>query len=374
MRQLILRASLLRTPLLALALSACGSAAVDQPGPAPVDPRLYQDAGARVAVHVKTPEEIAHAERQTATMVLAGYAQDDPQATKSLLDPEGNFSFPGLSEATDQKGAAKVLADLFGAFSSRKFTVGRIWQPPHVAVVEWTMAGVHSGEWMGLKATQKPVLVRGLAIYWFDQNELVSDSHLFFDIGATMAQLGAEPPALPKGIEAPASTAPLATDVVTAVGTDGEKRALATVNASWDAFEAKNEAGYLSALADDVEVFRLDRAASERGKADRKKFFKWASGGIGSLSQTPLNAWGVGAFVIEEYSITGVHSGTLYSGPASGHALRLHFVDIDELRDGKVMRTWTFGNSLELYSETGVVAQAAPGATVLHEQPAGKAP
>ena len=81
-----------------------------------------------------------------------------------------------------------------------------------------------------------------------------------------------------------------------------------------------------------------------------------------SLSQTPLNAWGVGPFVIEEYSITGVHSGKLYNAPPSGHALRLHFVDIDEVREGKVVRTWTYGNSLELYAETGAVPHAAPGA------------
>jgi len=354
-----MRPSSLCAPI-ALVLSACGSAAVDQPGPAPVDPRLYIDAGPPPAAHVKSQEEVERAERDTVTAVVAGFAQDDFKGAIPLMDPEGNLSFPGLSEATDRAGALKALGELFGGFSSRSFALGRFWQPPHAVVVEWTMTGVHSRDWMGQKATQRSVVVRGLGLFWLDSNGLVADTHLYFDVGATLALLGAAP----KGVEAPVvSAAPATVGFMAASRSEAEKQAVALVNASWDAFEAKNEAGYLAPLADDIEVFRLDRAAPERGKAERKKFFKWAASGIGSLSQTPLNAWGVGPFVIEEYSLTGVHSGRLTDAAPSGHALRLHYVDIDELKDGKVVRTWTYGNSLELYAETGQVERAAPGAS-----------
>jgi len=352
MRHLLFRGSLL------CALSACGSAAVDQPGPAPVDPRLFQDAAARPAAHVATPAEVDHAEREAAASVIAGLAEDGFKASLPLLDPEGNFSFPGLSEATDRDGAVKVLASLFGSFSSRKFTLGRYWQAPQAVIAEWTMSGVQSSEWMGIAAAQKPVTIRGLALFWFDSKGLVSDTHFYFDVGSVMAELGAGP----KGVEPPGPPPAASGEVVTATGSEAEKRNVATVNASWDAFEAKNEAGYLAPMADDVEVFRLDRANPERGRAERKKFFKWAAAGIGSLSQTPLNAWGVGPFVIEEYSIAGVHSGVLTGAPPSGHALRLHYVDIDELKDGKIVREWVYGNSMELLAETGQVDKAAPGA------------
>jgi len=354
-------ASLLVSLTLASVLSACGSAAVDTPAAAPVDPRLFQEASARVAVHVKTIEEIQQSERDSVATVLKGYSDDGFSASLPKLDPEGNLSFPGLSEATDRNGAVKVLTDLFGAFSGRAFTLGRLWQaaqPAHAVIVEWTMAGVQAREWMAVPPTQKPVSIRGLGLFWFDENGLVSDTHLYFDVGATLAQLGAAP----KGIEVPTFAPPPAM-VVTATHSDTETQDVATVNASWDAFEAKKEVGYLAPLADDIEVFRLDRTSPERGKAERKKFFKWAASGIGSLQQTPLNAWGIGAYVVEEYSLTGVHSGKLTDAPASGHALRLHYVDIDELKDGKIVRTWTFGNSLELYAETGVVERAAPGAS-----------
>jgi len=353
MRHLLVRGSLL------CALSACGTAAVDQPGPAPVDPRLFQDAAPRVAKHVPTAAEVQVAEREAAVAVMAGLAEDGFSASTPRMDPEGNFLFPGLQEATDRAGGVKALADLFGPFSARKFTLGRIWQPLHVVVVEWTMAGTHSAEWMGVKPTSKAVSIPGLALFWFDQNGLVSDTHFSFDVGAVLAELGAGP----KGVLLPTWAAPAAGVPVTATGSDAEKQDVALVNASWDAFEAKNESGYLAPLADDIEVFRSDRASSERGRSERKKFFKWATNGIGSFAQTPLNAWGVGSFVIEEYTLTGVHSGKLTDGPPSGHALRLHYVDIDELKDGKVVRTWCFGNSLELLAEAGAVERAAPGAS-----------
>ncbi len=341
-----------------MSVSGCGSAAVEQPGPPPVDPRLYLDAGPRTAVHARTKEEIQAAERESVAAILAGYAEDDFKTALPRLDPEGNLSFPGLSEATDRDGDVKALGELFGAFSGRRFLAGRSWLAANAVITEWTMTGTHHHAWMGLAATERPVTIRGLGLFWFDTKGLVSDTHLFFDVGATLVALGG---VAPKGVEAPA-VVPSETTVVAATGAEAERQNLAIVNASWDALEAKSEAGYLAPFTDETDLVRLDRAAPEHGKADRRKYFKWATTGIGSLAQTPLNAWGVGSFVIEEYSLTGVHSGKLTDAPASGHALRLHFVDVDELRDGKVVRTWTYGNSLELYAQTGQVERAAPGA------------
>jgi predicted ester cyclase len=351
-----MRSLLRRTVVAAILATGCGSSAVETPAAAPVDPRLFQDAGTRVSVHVKTPLEVQNGERESALAVVGALAQDGFQGAIPKLDPEGNLRFPGLAEATDRAGALKELEDLFGAFSGRAVTVGRIWQSGHFVVAEWAMTGTQAREWLSVKPTQKQVSIHGVVILSFDTNGLVDDTHLYFDAGAVLAQLGGAP----KGIEAPA-TAPMGTGVVIATSSDAEKQNVAIVNGSWDAFEGGKEAGYLAPIADDIAVFRLDRGP-ERGKSERKKFYKWLHGGIGSLQQTALNAWGVGPFVIEEYSITGAQSGRLTDAPVTDHALDLHFLDIDELKDGKIVSTWTFGNSLELYAETRAFDRAAPGA------------
>jgi ketosteroid isomerase-like protein len=329
---------------------------VDQPAAAPVDPRIYQDAAPRVAAVSKTTPE---AERASAEAWERGVTQADLKALSPLLDPEGDFSFPGMLTATDRPGTLKALEDLLGAFTDRKLAPIRVWQVDPVVVLEWAMTGVQSGEWMGVKATQKPVTIHGLTVLFFDHNGLIADTHCYFDVGVVLAQLGAAPV---KSIEVPTPlTPPGNVTPIVAQGNADEAKNVKLVTDSWDDLEARKEAGYLAPIADDIEVFRLDRAASERGKAARRAYFKWVTTGISSLQQTPSGKWGMGPYVIEEYTLEGNHAGRLTDVAPSGHALRLHYVDVDEMKDGKIVRTWTFGNSLELLAQTHQVERATPG-------------
>jgi hypothetical protein len=349
-------------------LSSCGSAEVREPAAPPVDPRVYKPMVAQVVGPEKSP--LVH-DREAADAFGRALGQNDVKGLSELLDPDVDFSFPGRSDATDRPGTLKALEELFGGFSARKFSPSRVWQIGEAAVVEWTMTGTDAAPWMGAPPTQKEVGIRGVTLLWFNLNGLINEVHIYFDCGSILAQLGAVPN---KAILAgpPVIAAPSAT-VVVAGGTVDEKANVALVNASWDALEAKNEAGYLAPIADAIEVTRTDRPTVEKGKEDRRKFFHWVASGVSSLAQTPLNAWGAGNYVIEEYTITGVHSGNLTAGPASGHALRLHYLDIDELQNGKIIRTWTYGNALELYAESGAIPNAAPGPSNAAPQPSASA-
>jgi predicted ester cyclase len=343
--------------VLLVCLAACGSAEVEQPGPAPIDPRVYQPTVARDAGPQKSPID---RDRDSAEAFGRALAGNDVKALSDLLDPDVDFSFPGMPSATDRPGTLQAMNDLFGAFGTRKLTPSRVWQIGEAAVIEWSLTGAQSGPFMGVSPAQKPVSFRGVTLLWFNLNGLINEVHIYFDCGAVLAQLGAAPnPTIQAG---PASAPDASPGIVRAGGTPEEKANVAVVNASWDALEAKNEGGYLAPIADDIEVTRLDRAAPERGKEERKKYFRWVVSGVSSLSQTPLNAWGAGNYVIEEYTITGVHSGKLIPSPPSGHALRLHYVDIDEMQNGKIVRTWVYGNSLELYAEAGAVPSGSPAA------------
>ena len=353
-------------PALFVCLTACGSADVEQPGAPPVDPRVYQPTAAHVAAPQKSPIE---RDRDSAEAFGRALGDSDVKALTALLDPDVDFSFPGMTGATDRPGTLQALTELFGAISPRKYAPSRVWQIGEAAIVEWAMTGAQSGSFMGVAPTQKQVSFGGVSLLWFNLNGLINEVHVYFDCGAVLAQLGAAPnPAIQAG---PAPT-PAASPLLTvAGGTADEKANIATVNASWDALEAKSEAGYLAPIAENIDVTRVDRAAPERGKEDRRKYYRWVTSGVSSLSQTPLNAWGAGSFVIEEYTIAGVHSGKLTSNPPSGHALRLHYLDIDEMQSGKIVRTWVYGNSLELYAESGVIPSAGPWPGVAEAPPPG---
>jgi ketosteroid isomerase-like protein len=342
--------------LLLACLSACGSAEVEQPAPPPIDPRVYKPQAAQVAGPQQSPVE---RNRQAADAFGRALGKNDQKGLSDLLDPDVDFTFPGKGDATDRPGTLKALDDLLGSFTARTYAPSRVWQIGEAVVVEWVMKGTQSSPWMGVAPTQKEVTIRGVTLQWFNLNGLINEVHVYFDCGSILAQIGAPPnkaiEAGPPGVLSPSPALTVAT------GSADEKANVAIVNASWDALEAKNEAGYMAPMADVVEVTRADRTAVEKGKDDRKKYFRWVVNGVSSLTQTPLNAWGAGGFVIEEYTITGVHSGKLTAQPPSGHALRLHYVDIDEMQNGKIVRTSTYGNVLEIYAESGAIPNAAPG-------------
>jgi ketosteroid isomerase-like protein len=359
------RSTLLRSTVALSCFTGCVSAAVE-PAPPPVDARIYQVTAAHLARLQKTPAE---RDRESADAFGRALGDGDTKALTALLDPDVNFSLPGMPGASERKGTLQAITDLFGAFSGRAYAPGRIWQIGEAAVIEWTITGIQSSPWMGVSPAQKPIAIHGASLLWFNPDGRIGDVHVYFDCGAVLAQLGAAPNG---AIQAGPPPSLVPSPVLTiAGGTPEEKANVAVVDASWDALEVRNEVGYLAPFAEDVEVTRFDRVSTERGKDERKKFFRWVTTGVSSLAHTPANAWGAGTFVIEEYTINGVHSGKLTSTPPSGHTLRLSYLDIYELQNGKIARAWTYGNSLELYAQAGLLASASPaGASTAFAQAA----
>jgi ketosteroid isomerase-like protein len=348
--------SKLYTALLLASLSGCGSADIEQPRPPPVDARFYQPTSAHVAGPQKSYVERV---RENADAFGRALSDGDLKAHTALFDADVDASFPGMSSTTEINGTLPALTELFEGFTSREYAPSRIWQIEDAVVVDWTMTGVHTGSWMGVSATQKPVAIRGATLLWFDPKGLILDVHVYFDCGAVLAQLGAAPnPTVTTG---PAPVLAASPALTVASGTPEEKASIAIVNTSWDATEVRNEAVYIAPFTDDVEVTRFDRSNVDHGKDERKKFFRWLTTGMSSIAQDPLNTWVAANFVIQEYTIGGVHSGKLIPTPPTGHALRLHYLDIYEMQSGKIARAWTYGNSLEMYAQAGVIPRASPG-------------
>ena len=74
------------------------------------------------------------------------------------------------------------------------------------------------------------------------------------------------------------------------------------VNASWDAFEAKNEARHTRAPPTTSRCSGPTGRASEAGQTEREQGLRWAIERHRQPVVDPANAWGVGSFVIEEYT------------------------------------------------------------------------
>jgi ketosteroid isomerase-like protein len=129
-----------------------------------------------------------------------------------------------------------------------------------------------------------------------------------------------------------------------------EKNGLACARAALDALENNDLAAYEAAMTDDIEVFTLERARPMRGKEGMRYYFKAMHKAIGQLDTTLDNAWGIAQFALVEYDIAGEQIGPLAWIPANrdGKVVRLHVVDVVELRDGKIARVWRCDNPGEI--------------------------
>jgi ketosteroid isomerase-like protein len=213
---------------------------------------------------------------------------------------------------------------------------------------------------MGVKATQKPVAIRGLSLIWTKDEGSITDLHLYFDVAAVKAQLGVGP----KELVAAASQAVAAANAVAAASDAGvreppqifdqaspaiEQSNVAMARAALDALENGNLPAYEGNMADDLEITTLTRLQPARGKAEATAYFKTMRKAISQLDTTVSDAWGIGSFAILEYTITGEQLGTLLGVPAQqDKAIRLHLADVVEVAGGKIARIWRYDNPAEL--------------------------
>jgi ketosteroid isomerase-like protein len=328
---------------LGMPLVACSSS-VGSPPQAPIDWGAFDAAStAKAPTNAPTPKERGVAEAYATALASPAFAQLAP-----LLDEDAHFAFPGMDDARGRSQVVHAHDVLFGAFDQRHFVTTRVLRTASEQTTEWTMAGVHARDWMRVAASQKPVMVRGVTLLWTKDDGSILDIHVYLDVAAVKAQLGAAP----KGL-APIALSPVPTEPPQVIDQNGtEADTLGTVRTALDALE-NNEGTYLGALTDDIEVHTLERAEPLLGKDGARAYYKVMHKAIAQLDTTLDNGWGVAQFAVVEYTIAGEQLGPIGWVPAQKDAvIRLHVVDVNELRDGRIARIWRYENPGEI---------AAPG-------------
>ena len=337
--------SILLLGVAGLLLGACSSDNAASPPPAPVDwhafdlPRHF-DAGASGV----TVSERQVAEQYAAALTSPGFAALGPK-----LDSDAHFQFPGAADARARDGVVQAHEKLLGAFDRRAVTVSRVWRTPNEQTVEWTLTGVQTKDWMGVAPTQKPVVIRGISLLWTKDDGTITDVHVVFDTAVVKAQLGVGPKEL---LGAPPPAVPSGAPQVFDQGSTPEEAGNVAIARGWlDALESGNEAAYLGAATDDVTVETSERFQSVHGRDDLRAYFKMLRKAIGQLDTTVDNAWGVGRYVILEYTVAGEQLGPLgWVAPQRDKVFRLDKVSIAELSGGKISHVWKYDNLGQLLS------------------------
>jgi steroid delta-isomerase-like uncharacterized protein len=348
---------------------ACGGGETPKPPEAPSAPPVTPPATtatAEPAAQTTAPAAAKPSPQDTAKAIIAavtdGLNAHDPGKFLASYADDGTTVVPGLP---DLKGKDAMTADVkkfFDAFPNAKFGFSRVWQKNDVLVTEWVFNGTHSGDFMGMKATEKPVGYTGVSIVWVNGDGKIKEEHRYADGGTLFAQLGMGP----KGMKARAIPAmPSSTEWHFAKGTPDEDKGVDAMKNAYSILEKKDEKGYGDILADDVVWDDSMAPTLIKGKADNVKWIKpfWAA--FPDIKFSAANAWGVEDFAIAEATITGTQKGAFMGIPASKKAINIHGVDIVQIKDGKAIKGWTYGNSVEMMTQLGAMKPpgSAPAAT-----------
>jgi steroid delta-isomerase-like uncharacterized protein len=345
-------------------LAACGGGADENKGPAtPTTPVATATATTAPTAEAPKKEEpkqaqLSPAEAQKKTMMEFGAAMNAHDAKKvaALYTDNAVMKMAGMPDLTGREAIQGHFQKMFDAMPNGKGADTRVWMKGDVAIGEWAMTGTHTGEFMGIKGTEKPVGMMGADVIWFTPEGQIKEQHSYMDMGTIMSQIGVSKhkaravPTLP-------TTPP---QVFTSTAAADEQKNVDAATKMMGAFEKKSEADFIGAVADDITWDDMTQPETMKGKDSGKKYFKMMTTAFPDGKITSSNVWGIGDYVIVENTMTGTQKGALGPIAATKKPVTLHGIDIMQFKDGKIVKGWSYGNSGEMMMQLGLMPQ--PGA------------
>jgi hypothetical protein len=243
----------------------------------------------------------------------------------------------------------QMIFDLVGDAKSAPL---RVWKKGDVAIVELVWTGTMTGDFMGMKASKKPLGQHRLHVMWFNDDGLIKEQHEYGDSGGIAAQMKGAKMAPPAPI---LPTNP--PEVHVAKGTPDEDKLVEWVKANDDAFN-KDDPTKLPPVADDGDYWLnvSGMPATKGSKALSKELAAWFKT-FPDQKWTVTNAWGIDGFAIVEHTMSGTQKGALGPLAASNKPVQSwHFVDVMQpTADGKMQHGWGYANLFEMMAQTGAL-------------------
>jgi steroid delta-isomerase-like uncharacterized protein len=318
-------------------------------------------AAATAAPTVKaTPSEVTS---NFAKKLAEAWSARDAAKVAALFAPDGTLELAGSPETHQGRAAIeKSTAEMFARYKDSTMTTGRIWSSKSASVVEWVSGGTRlAGEIADTKVPEKPVGLVGAAVVTFDEGGLVKTDHTYVDIAANLGQV--EPKLLPAGVKwrPLTTTLPAGTGTFDSKGTPEEAKNLDATNKVFAALDSHKGEDLLALLADDyVDDDMTNPGPLKKAEiAPMLKSFFTAFPDIKASAKTVQFA--AGDFVVTEAVVDGTFKAALPAGPGTpafkptNQPVKWHELDVVELKDGKIVKEWFYGNGAEFLTQIGAM-------------------
>ena len=344
-----------------LALAACGGETpAPQPPPSAPPPPATASASATPPPADTTPPppakpSVAELIPQTLKGIADAFNAHDAKKLASYYTEDCLVQAYGTPnrDAHGRDEVAKAEQQSADVFSDAKAAVTRVWTKGNIAVAEIAWAGTMTGDFLGIKASKKPVGNTRVHVMWFNDDGLVKEQHEYGDDAAVMAQMkgakGAPPvPTLPSG----------APEMHASKGAADEDKLADGARKMDEAFSKDDVKTVAATAADDGDYWvNISGAPAIKGKKDlTKDLTNWFKA-FPDQKWTSTNAWGIDGFEILEHTLSGTQKGPLGPLAASNKPVtNWHWIDIVQpAADGKMQHGWGFANLAEMMIQTGAL-------------------
>jgi len=123
---------------------------------------------------------------------IAAWNAKDLDAAVELLAEEYVRHDANLPEVVGPGAQRDFLAGLFMAFPDLNFQPERLIAQENLVVVHFTVQGTHRGEFMGMPATGREIMIQGVDIFRL-LGDKIAEQWVVMDVLGLMQQLGAVP-------------------------------------------------------------------------------------------------------------------------------------------------------------------------------------
>ena len=348
---------MLRPPRTAILFGLLSSVAcVDGPLPSTTNPVRHPEAPVAVAAPPAEAAPPAPPMEDTLKLMFDGFSSHD--AKKMLAACADGATILSGAKSSPAKDAVADEQSLFDSFPDMKASLTRTWVKGKVAIVEWVATGKNDGAFAGQKATGRVVGLPMLSIFFFDDKNLITEEHVYTDMQTLQSQL--DPKAKP-GTFRSAPATPAAVEQHVAQGTADEGKLVEWARAFDASFGAGKEDAILGTMAPDAD-FTLNYAPAASTAKTLKHDLHALFVAFPKQDWQITAAWGIEDFVIVEHTVTAKQMGPFGALPASKKDVAWHWVDILQVKDGKLAHGWSYANVAELADQVKPEAQPAAAA------------
>jgi steroid delta-isomerase-like uncharacterized protein len=340
-------------------MAACSPYEAPRPAQEPIRPTPAANVQPEAAKQppAAAPAETASGDKVADTIKGLAQAVNAHDADKMASHYANDATVTVIPGAGDVKGRAAIAADqkgMFTAFPDLKMVEKRSFRTKNAAIVEWVVLGTHTGNFMNMPATNKPIGQISVSVYELSPDGLIQKERVYSDGATLLSQVSgnrARPiPGLPDQPEQKSGEA----------SADEVKKAEAFGKQMFGTWEARKVSDYLGLLHDDFEFDAVMAMGPEKGKQSAKQAFERFGASFPDQKYSIANTWAFGDHYVYEYAIAGTHKGPIGPLKPTNKPIHWHWVQIVQVKDGKVARGWGYANMLELFAQLGALRPAAP--------------